>query len=120
VDDGISGALADFLSGGQALGAVTQELLQGAVDADAFDPKTAEDARRRVLAAIAQRQGQPKFRKKLMAAYGSRCPISNCDFLEALEAAHILAYRGPETNHVQNGICYGPICTLFLIEVLLA
>lgn len=74
------------------------------VSADGFDPASVSDARKRVLVALAQREGQPAFRKKLLAAYGNRCAISGCDLLEALEAAHIVPYWGPQTNHVQNGI----------------
>ena len=40
----------------------------------------------------------------LIAAYGGRCAVTGCDAVEALEAAHIVPYRGPETNHVTNGI----------------
>lgn len=71
---------------------------------DDFDPNGLTDARRRVLAALAQRQGQPKFRLQLLQAYGQRCAITGCDLLEALEAAHIAPYWGPKTNHVQNGL----------------
>lgn len=36
--------------------------------------------------------------------YKSRCAISGCDAEETLEAAHILPYRGRETNHPSNGL----------------
>jgi hypothetical protein len=70
----------------------------------AFDPNSINDARQRTLTSIAQRQGQPEFRQKLLRAYGNKCAISGCDVEPALEAAHIMKYRGPKTNHVQNGI----------------
>lgn len=69
-----------------------------------FDPTSIEDGRERVLAAIVRRQGQPAFRKALMAAYGGRCAITGCDAPEALEAAHIVPYMGEATNTVQNGL----------------
>ena len=62
------------------------------------------DARIRVLAEIARRQGQPAFRARLLAAYGGRCAITGCDVPDALEAAHIRPYRGPASNTVNNGI----------------
>ncbi len=73
-------------------------------DEDGFDPTNQEDARDRTLASIACRRGQRAFRRALLAAYGRRCAISGCNFEGALEAAHILAYRGEHTNHVQNGL----------------
>lgn len=70
----------------------------------AFDPSSIEDARRKTLAAIVRRQGQPAFRSNLLRAYDNRCAISGCDVPEVLEAAHIVPYQGPETNHVSNGL----------------
>lgn len=70
----------------------------------AFDPSSTIDGRQRVVAQIVRRRGQPEFRKKLLAAYDSRCAISDCDLVEALEAAHIVPYRGPATNDVRNGL----------------
>lgn len=69
-----------------------------------FDPRRADDERRRVLATIATRQGQQGFRRTLLMAYDERCAITNYNALEALEAAHIVAYRGPVTNHPSNGL----------------
>lgn len=71
---------------------------------DAFASISSEDARRRVLSSIVQRQGQPKFRKSLLEAYESKCAISGCDCPDALEAAHIKPYKGAHTNVVSNGI----------------
>lgn len=70
----------------------------------AFDPRSVNDARQYTLTSIAQRQRQPQFRDKLLRVYGHKCAISGCDVDAALEAAHIIKYRGPKTNHVQNGI----------------
>lgn len=69
-----------------------------------FDPENLADARRRVLASIVQRQGQPAFRSQLLKLYGSRCAFSGCALAEILDAAHILPYKGPLTNHPQNGL----------------
>jgi len=69
-----------------------------------FDPSNIEDARRKTLAAIVRRQGQPAFRQALLAAYEGRCAVTGCAVPEALDAAHIVPYRGPETNNVTNGL----------------
>jgi predicted restriction endonuclease len=79
-----------------------------------FDPRDVEDARRKTLAAIVRRQGQPAFRKALLAAYGCRCVVTKCDLEEALEAAHISPYLGEHTNVVSNGLLLrADIHTLF-------
>ena len=63
-----------------------------------------EDDRKRVLREIAARQGQPIFRRLLIDSYQSRCVLSDCTTVEALEAAHIRPYRGPLSNTPKNGI----------------
>lgn len=69
-----------------------------------FDPDGIIDTRPRVARETACRQGQPAFRRELLKAYGERCAITGCDQQQVLDAAHIIAYSGPETNHVQNGL----------------
>lgn len=69
-----------------------------------FDPATIADARRVTLSAVVQRQGQTEFRAALLGAYGRRCCISRCEVVPLLEAAHIVPFLGPATNHVQNGL----------------
>lgn len=96
--------------------------IQGAADvmpADAFDPANLEDARERTRRAIVQRRGQPQFRKQLLAAYKGRCAVTGCDAAEALEAAHIIGYLGPDTNHVSNGLLLrADIHTLFDLKLI--
>lgn len=67
-----------------------------------FDPS--EDARKRMLATIVQREGQPAFRADLLDAYDRRCVISGCAVEALLEAAHIVPYRGAHTNVIGNGL----------------
>jgi hypothetical protein len=67
-----------------------------------FDPS--EDARRRIMTAIVQREGQPEFRKALLSAYDGACAISGCRVEALLEAAHIIPYKGAHTNLVGNGL----------------
>jgi putative restriction endonuclease len=62
------------------------------------------DARKKVSQLIAKRQGQPAFRKSIVDVYQASCAITEYDAIQALEAAHILPYRGSYTNHVCNGI----------------
>ena len=50
------------------------------------------------------REGQAGFRSMLSVVYGNRCAISGYDVEEALEAAHIMPYRGRHTNVTPNGI----------------
>ncbi|SHL33509.1 HNH endonuclease [Roseovarius marisflavi] len=69
-----------------------------------FDLRTIEDVRKRAIAEIVVRRGQPGFRAAILNAYRGKCAITSCDAVEALEAAHITPYLGPESNHAQNGI----------------
>jgi HNH endonuclease len=79
-----------------------------------FNPKSKTDARQKKLQSIVRRLGQHKFRTELLRAYQYRCPITECDLPDALEAAHIQAYRGEQFHHVQNGILLrSDIHTLF-------
>ncbi|MDO3562709.1 HNH endonuclease [Ralstonia pseudosolanacearum] len=81
-----------------------EEAVSEAESAKAFDPNSVEDARKKTLAAIVRRQGQPAFRRALLRAYRNRCAMTGCDIVDVLEAAHIVPYQGPETNHVGNGL----------------
>jgi predicted restriction endonuclease len=74
------------------------------VEQGEFDPASIKDARERVLASIVRRLGQPGFRKQLFSAYGARCAVSDCEVDSVLEAAHIVPYKGTETNDTRNGI----------------
>jgi hypothetical protein len=69
-----------------------------------FDPKSRVDARKKVEQSIAIRRGQTLFRNTLLKAYGKKCAITECIAVEALEAAHILPYKGEQWNHPSNGI----------------
>lgn len=69
-----------------------------------FDPHSTEDGRRKVFAEVARRQGQAKFRNELLKVYNGICSISGCNVPDVLQAAHIVPYFGPQTNHVTNGI----------------
>jgi hypothetical protein len=69
-----------------------------------FEVNSVDDARERQIAEIIRRKGQAKFRSALIAAYKGQCVLTGCDALEALEAAHIVLYKGEKTNHPQNGL----------------
>lgn len=86
----------------------TKELLASAeeqlVEEGIFDPTGIKDARIRILSSIVRRQGQPAFRRRLLATYNRRCAITGCAVEAVLEAAHIVPYKGEITNHLGNGI----------------
>lgn len=69
-----------------------------------FDFKNIEDARKKINQSIVIRQGQSKFRNKLLENYSYKCAISECDVISTLEACHIYPYMGPLTNNLSNGI----------------
>jgi len=84
-----------------------------------FDPENLEDGRKKIAREINVRQGQPKFRKDLLKAYNYQCAISGCEIQSILEAAHILPYKGKDTNHVQNGILLrADLHTLFDLQLI--
>jgi HNH endonuclease len=97
-----------------ALGSEAAIAEQVGHEEDALPPLDAEDARKRTLAEIIRREGQPAFKTKLVRAYNGCCAVTGCDELGALEAAHIHPYQGPDWNKVQNGLLLrGDIHTLF-------
>lgn len=53
---------------------------------------------------MAVREGQGSFRVRILDAYGRRCAVTGERSLPVLDAAHIQPYRGPVSNHVQNGL----------------
>lgn len=67
-------------------------------------PLSDEDCRLRAWAEVRRRQGQPAFRGALIEAYLGACAITDCRQLDALQAAHIRPYRGPQSNRVDNGL----------------
>lgn len=68
----------------------------------------------RILAAIWTRRGQSDFRSSLLVAYESRCAVTGCDAIEALEAAHIIPFSQDQNYAVSNGILMrADIHTLF-------
>lgn len=69
-----------------------------------FDPNGEQDNRLKVVAEVYRRQGAPRFRRALLTAYEGRCAMTKYDAAPALEAAHIIPYRGPQTNHPTNGL----------------
>lgn len=82
----------------------TDETARSAEATGDFDPTSILDGRNRMLRAIVSRAGQPAFRLTLLEAYDGRCAITGCGAPETLEAAHIVPYRGPDTNHPANGL----------------
>jgi hypothetical protein len=84
-----------------------------------FDPSTVQDNRERSIASIVRRRGQPEFRRRLLDIYKGRCAITGDDVEEALEASHIIPYKGEETNHPSNGLLLrADLHTLFDLRLL--
>ena len=78
-----------------------------------------QDAREFAIATISRRRGQFTFRKLLLNAYGSKCCITGCDVIPALEAAHIRPYMGGHSNITSNGLLLrSDIHTLFDLGLL--
>lgn len=87
-------------------------------DAPVYIPK-AEDERVRALRIICARRGQQSFRAKLLDVFGRRCPITGCEVVDVLEAAHIRPYRGPNDNHPSNGLLLrSDVHTLFDLNLI--
>lgn len=102
---------------GSAAGEMSTTAAQVADDGY-FSPANLQDERKKRLREIVERRGQPDFRNKLIAAYGGRCAITGCDAVAALEAAHIVPYSGPQSNHVSNGLLLrADIHTLFDLDL---
>lgn len=84
-----------------------------------YTPKNIKEAENQIIKSIAQRQGQPEFRIRLLEAYESRCVITGCNAEEALEAAHIKPYRENQNNAFSNGLLLrADIHTLFDLNLI--
>jgi hypothetical protein len=82
-------------------------------------PVSVDDARRRVLAEIVQRQGQTQFRRQLLSNYGGRCCATGEAAEAVLEAAHIAPYLGTKSNRPSNGLLLrADIHTLFDLRLI--
>lgn len=96
------------------------------IDIDAVSPNANDDAphsiieaRRQVLREVKQRQGQAKFRNRLIARYGAICQISGCAFPALIEAAHIRPYAETNDNSAHNGLLLRTdLHTLFDLDLL--
>lgn len=89
------------------------------LEATAFDADSTVDGRRKVIAEVVRRRGQPKFRKELINAYAGKCALTGCEVEDVLEAAHIIGYLGSHTNHVSNGLLLrADVHTLFDLGML--
>lgn len=78
-----------------------------------------KDDLKRKLREIVQRRGQSAFRENLIHAYSGCCAVTDCNAVEALEAAHIIRYSGHESNHPSNGLLLrADIHTLFDLQLI--
>jgi len=102
--------------------AETERFLKAAelrFESEAFEPESIFDAREYTFTSIVRRRGQADFRKKLLDAYSGRCAMSGYDVEDVLEAAHIVPYLGPKTNHIGNGLLLrADLHTLFDLKLI--
>lgn len=76
---------------------VQKELL----DLDALS----EDNRSRVTRSQVTRVGQQGFRALILDNFYIKCALSGSEEPALLEAAHIMPYKGAQSNVLQNGLC---------------
>ena len=91
---------------GRAALLMDQIALDAATPPEEFAPEfelVDADNRLWVESRAVQREGQGTFRLRLLDAYG-RCAITAERTEPVLDAAHIQPYRGPASNHLQNGL----------------
>ncbi|STZ07128.1 Uncharacterised protein [Moraxella caprae] len=62
-----------------------------------------KDTRVKKTGVIVVRPKQANFRAELIKLWKC-CPITGCDILDILDAAHIYPYRGEKDNQISNGI----------------
>lgn len=73
-----------------------------------------DDEKKVVLILQRVREGQQKFRSKLVDVYGGMCAVTGTKVEQALDAAHIRPYSGPKSNILPNGLLLrGDIHRLF-------
>jgi putative restriction endonuclease len=96
---------ADYVTGAGDLDGISDAELAETVEAS-VDVRGVADARKWISATIVRRQGQLQFRSEVLRAYGGRCAVTDCDAEAALEAAHVVPYRGIETNVIANGLLF--------------
>ena len=112
------GTLLRKLEGTPALQpALAPDQASGEPESD-YEP-SGQDEREAIQRAIKARRGQKKFRDKLIARYQSRCVVSRCSLVDALEAAHIVPYRSENDNNAANGLLLrADLHTLFDLDML--
>ena len=64
-----------------------------------------EDNRSRVTKSQVTRVGQQGFRALILDNFYLKCAISGSEEQALLEAAHIIPYKGQQSNVLQNGLC---------------
>jgi hypothetical protein len=103
-------------------GEATVELQELAADKEEnryFEAANLDDQRQRTMREIVERRGQQSFRRKLIEEHHGRCVVTGCDAVAALEAAHIIPYLGPQSDHVSNGLLLrADIHTLFDLDLI--
>jgi hypothetical protein len=69
-----------------------------------LDSQRITDNRKKTDRSVIEREGQDEFREILMKVYGGKCAITGCNVEDTLDAAHILPYKGRNSNSIANGL----------------
>jgi hypothetical protein len=90
-----------------------------ATDSDVEFKSDGVDRRPSIYRLIRARRGQRRFRDALRERFGDQCMITGCTTIDALEAAHIYAFRSEQDHDPQNGLLLrSDIHTLFDLELI--
>jgi len=93
-------------------------LIEYDFDEEELNEEIAEDEER-ISVSVKRRRGQADFRAKLLIAYDKKCAVTGYNWHDALEAAHIVAYRNRASNEISNGLLLrADIHTLFDLNLL--
>lgn len=88
----------------RTLETLVEEESKRQAESDQVEVSGQPEDRRVQAGAIAIRQGQSGFRKKLLKAYDGRCAITGYDVKNALDACHIKTFPGKDDNSESNGL----------------
>lgn len=95
-----------------------ENLIEYDFDEDELDEEL-DEIEERVSVSVKRRRGQADFRSKLLNAYDRKCAVTGYNWHDALEAAHIIAYKNRASNEISNGLLLrADIHTLFDLNLI--
>lgn len=66
--------------------------------------ETEPDERLRIESEKVIREGREEFRDEILALWSHRCAVTGTNVQQVIQAAHLLNYLGPRSNHPANGM----------------